>query len=96
MRGSSKADVSMNTISFVAIVIIISIIAVIALYHWFEGETIQTTQATCIMKLTNYCLEWAKTNYGDAPYDWNSKSPFNCEQVNVAKPESSKACIGLS
>jgi len=94
--GTYSKAIAVNVLSFVAIVILLSIVAFVALYQWYEGQTLQTATATCIIKRTNYCIEWAKTNYDSSnpPYDWNSKSPFNCEKVNVMKPETGKECIG--
>jgi hypothetical protein len=98
MRIFSKADITVNALTFVGMVVVISIISVIALYKYIEGQTIATNQATCAIKFSNYCLEWAKTAYDptNPPYDWDSKSPTGCENVKIYKPQNSKECIGVS
>jgi hypothetical protein len=92
---NSKA-VAVNAISLVAIITIITILSLIGLYSYIQGQTLSTNQATCFIKKANYCLDWAKTNYDPSqpPYDWDTKSPYQCDKVGVSKPQAKEACTG--
>lgn len=92
----SKA-VAVNAISLVAIITIITILSLIGLYSYIQGQTLATNQATCFIKKSNYCLEWAKTGYDPSqpPYDWDTRSPYKCDTVGVIKPQTEKDCTGV-
>jgi len=97
MENFSKATIAINAISLIAIIVLLTLIAVIAFYQWFEGQSFATSQATCAIKFSNYCIEWAKTGYdpNKPPYDWSTRSPVGCDSVKIYKPTSAKDCIGV-
>jgi len=73
---------AMQTVFIILTVIMFMFFAVVIIFGFINIAALEANQATCSVKLSNYCLQWASKGFTDSdkPYEWSKKAPIDCSK----------------
>ncbi len=80
--------VAVHAVFIVAVIVIFIFFLAAIFFEWIDVNKLGTNQATCRMKLMNYCNDLIKT--GKEPFNWNTKEPLGCENSGITQPDKIK------
>ena len=93
--------IAVSTIFIIFTTVIFLFFAVIMIFGFINVTGLEASQASCSVKLTNYCITWAAKGFDESnkPYKWNEKSPDGCstylKDVNDASGPTKEKCVPI-
>jgi hypothetical protein len=94
----SKKAIVPHTLFIIGVIVIFMIIIAVVLFNWIDWSKAGASSFSCNAKLLSYCSQWRQNdNFARIPWDWNSKDPKGCENLNppVLEPTDPSQCQGL-
>jgi hypothetical protein len=82
----SKA-IAVHTLVLIAMIGIFAMFSIFIMYKWTDLVNVQASGWTCAYKRLAYCSDWKVNNYGDAPWDWDTKKPLGCGELSNPIPK---------
>jgi hypothetical protein len=84
--------VAVQTMFLIVVIGMIIFFTLVITWHWLKGMNVQASQATCIIKLKNYCERWYKLGKEPTNPTWEETEPTGCDEFNIYKPTSLEDC----
>jgi hypothetical protein len=72
--------IAIHTTFIILTAVMFLFFAIILVFGLINITGLEANQASCTVKLLNYCTSWAAKGFGDGdkPYTWSEKHPVEC------------------
>jgi len=80
--------IAVHTVVLIAMIGIFAMFAIFVFYKWTDMVNVQASSWTCAFKRLTYCSDWKANEYKTEPWDWDTKKPLGCEDLEnpISRP----------
>ena len=72
--------IAINTAFIILTAVMFLFFAIILIFGFITITGLEASQASCTVKLLNYCTSWAAKGFDKEPYNWGEKHPLECSK----------------